>query len=466
MVFNFFGNKKVAEKLYEQNLELAVKNKTLSLLEKLYQTSILTSSPEEEGKEITDIIRTSLNLELVGVFIFEKKTDSLEPLIFSKSERLVKTLHKLGFLFHDIVIKDVLRHPLFKKVVYAKEEVAIGDLEEIWQELITFERLQEIKKQSNIKTALLYPLITGNHAFGVLLLGFNRDYQTLSTFEKESIKSSINVIALLLDKAYLYKHLQDSYAFEKKAKEDLQNLDITKNQFLLTIQHHLRTPLTSMMGYADLLVNGAFGKQNKKTLDIIHKFQASTASLIKMVNEFLDITQFQLGKDVIVLKPGIELGPILDEIVGELKFEAESKGIYLKLEKPEKIYTISADKEKLRAALSNIFDNAIKYTVQGGVTIRVESNSGVKIIVKDTGIGIPPERMKNLFERTFERGDQAKKTFATGTGLGLFLSNKIIQGHNGKVWAESKGENQGTTFYIELPVDPVSNKNETLNSES
>src|SRR3989344_677372 len=259
---------------------------------------------------------------------------------------------------------------------------------------------------------------------------------------------------------------QKAYEIEKKAKEELENLDKTKNQFLLTIQHHLRTPLTSMMGYADLLVNGAFGKQPKKTLEIIRKFQTSTESLIKMVNEFLDITQFQLGKDVIVLKPGIELGPILDEIVGELKFEAESKGIYLKLEKPEKIYTISADKEKLRAALSNIFDNAIKYTVQGGVTIRVESNSGVKIIVKDTGIGIPPERMKNLFERTFERGDQAKKTFATGTGLGLFLSNKIIQGHNGKVWAESKGENQGTTFYIELPVDPVSNKNETLNSES
>src|SRR3989344_268558 len=250
---------------------------------------------------------------------------------------------------------------------------------------------------------------------------------------------------------------QKAYEIEKKAKEELENLDKTKNQFLLTIQHHLRTPLTSMMGYADLLVNGAFGKQPKKTLEIIRKFQTSTESLIKMVNEFLDITQFQLGKDVIVLKPGIELGPILDEIVGELKFEAESKGIYLKFEKPlsaqdkpEKLHTVKADKEKLRAALSNIFDNAIKYTPKCGVSVKVENGDNkVTIICSDTGIGITQEKLQNLFNRTFERGEQAKKTFATGSGLGLFLSNKIILGHDGKLWAESPGENQGSTFYIE-----------------
>jgi signal transduction histidine kinase len=263
----------------------------------------------------------------------------------------------------------------------------------------------------------------------------------------------VNIIALLLDKVYLYKNLQAAYEVEKKAKEDLEALDKTKNQFLLTIQHHLRTPLTSMMGYSDLLVNGAFGKQTKKTLEVIKKFQASTGGLIKMVNEFLDITQFQLGKSIIALKPGVELEPILDEIVGDLKFQTDKKGIYLKLEKPEKIFTIKADKEKLKAALQNIFDNAIKYTPEGGVTIKVESNHVVKIIVTDTGIGIAQDRIKDLFNKTFERGEEAKKTFATGTGLGLFLSNKIILAHGGKVWVESKGQGQGSTFYIELPID-------------
>ena len=119
----------------------------------------------------------------------------------------------------------------------------------------------------------------------------------------------------------------------------------------------------------------------------------------------------------------------------------------------EKLHTVKADKEKLRAALSNIFDNAIKYTPKGGVSVKVENGDNkVTIICSDTGIGITQEKLQNLFNRTFERGEQAKKTFATGSGLGLFLSNKIILGHDGKLWAESPGENQGSTFYIELPV--------------
>src|SRR3989344_390213 len=98
-MFGFGQNKKITEKLYEQNLELAVKNKTLSLLEKLYQTSVLTLMPQEMAEKITGIIRQDLNLELAGVLTFEKATDTLAPLAFSKSERLAKTLDTLGFLF-------------------------------------------------------------------------------------------------------------------------------------------------------------------------------------------------------------------------------------------------------------------------------------------------------------------------------------------------------------------------------
>jgi len=272
-MFNFFnGNKKITEKLYEQNLELAVKNKTLSLLEELYQKSVLNLTPEEIAREITNIIRKDLNIELVGVLIFNKDADSLVPLAFSKSERLTKTLHKLNLHFGDIPITDISHREFFKKVAYSREENITNNLQEVWQELVNQEHIKEIKEQSHIKTTLLYPLIKGDKVLGVLLLGFNRDYNTLNTFEKASIKSFINVIALLLDKAYLYKDLQDSfevtkraYALEKRAKEELAKLDKVKDQFLMTTQHNLRTPLTSMMGYSDLLLNGTFGKQTKKT---------------------------------------------------------------------------------------------------------------------------------------------------------------------------------------------------------
>lgn len=476
-MFNFFnGNKKITEKLYEQNLELAVKNKTLSLLEELYQKSVLNLTPEEIAREITNIIRKDLNIELVGVLIFNKDADSLVPLSFSKSERLTKTLSKLGFLFGDISITDISNREFFKKVAYNKEENITNNLQEVWQELINQEHIKEIKKQSHIKTTLLYPLIKGNEVLGALLLGFNRDYNTLNTFEKASIKSFINVIALLLDKAYLYKNLQDSYeitkrayVIEKRAKEELAKLDKVKDQFVQTTQHDLRTPLTSIMGYSDLLLSGNFGKQNKKTTEVIKKLQIVAKNMIKKVNDFLDTTQFQLGKSPVSLKPDVQLGPILNEIVSELRFKAESKGIYLKIksfgsvqDKKQKGFTINADREKLKAALFNVVDNAIKYTLKGGVTINIKNqianikngeNNKVVIEVKDTGIGISPENLKTLFDGMFERYEQAKKVSAMGSGIGLYLATQIIMAHNGKIWAESEGEGKGSTFYIELPID-------------
>lgn len=456
----FNGNKKITEKLYEQNLELAVKNKTLSLLEELYQKSTLTLMPAEMAREITDVICKDLNLEFAGVLIFKKENDSLNPLAFAKSKRLSETLHKLGFLLEGVTITDVLHHDFFKQIIYGQASNITNNLKEVWKDLATPDFLEEIKTESHIKTALAYPLVTGKEAFGVLLLGFNRDYDVLNTFEKASIQSFINVIALLINKAYLYKGLQDSYeitkkayALEKKAKEELEKLDKFKDQFLMTTQHNLRTPLTSMMGYSDLLLNGTFGKQNKKTTEVIKKFQILTQNMIKMVNDFLDMAQFQLGKDVVMLKPGIEVAPILEAIVTELTFKAESKGLFLKLEKPEKIFNIKADREKLKAAIFNIIDNSVKYTEKGGVDIKVENHDTVKIIIHDTGIGIPPEKIQNIFDQMFERSEQAKRISSVGSGIGLYLSGQIIRYHKGKVWAESEGEGKGSTFYIELPVE-------------
>jgi signal transduction histidine kinase len=173
-----------------------------------------------------------------------------------------------------------------------------------------------------------------------------------------------------------------------------------------------------------------------------------------MVNEFLDITQFQLGGDVVSLKPGTQVDSIIEEIVKELEFETNKKGIYLKFEKPKEKYPIQADQQKLKAALFNLFDNAVKYTQKGGVTIKMENlDKNVKITVKDTGIGISPEGLTNMFNKTFERGERARKEFVTGRGVGLYISNQIIKAHNGKLWAESEGEGKGSTFHIELPIE-------------
>lgn len=244
-----------------------------------------------------------------------------------------------------------------------------------------------------------------------------------------------------------------AYEIEKKAHKGLARLNEAKNQFIMATQHHLRTPLTSMIGYLDLIFGGTYGKVPAKLKETLLKFQVSTRRLIKIVNEFLDITQFQLGKEVVSLKPNIDIRPILKEIMGELQFEAKARGIYLKLQKPGKIPRIKADPEKLKIALFNIVDNGIKYTPKGRVIVKCQpSDNKLQIIVEDTGMGIPKEELKTLFTRTFERSKEAKKVYGTGRGIGLFIAGHIIGAHNGKIWAESEGKGKGSTFYIELPI--------------
>lgn len=244
-----------------------------------------------------------------------------------------------------------------------------------------------------------------------------------------------------------------AYEVEKRANAELAALDSTKNQFLMTIQHHLKTPLTSMRGYSDLLLDGTFGKMPKKVKEVVKKIETSTTSLIKMVNDFLDITQFQLGKGAISLKDGVDLSLMLEEIVKDVEFEAHKKGIYLKLEKPEGQCLVKADESKLKAALSNIIDNAVKYTKEGGVNMSLKiGNKKVKIMIQDTGMGIAKERMPKLFNSAFERVEAVKEDFSSGHGIGLYLASQIIQAHNGKIWADSEGEGKGSTFHIELPI--------------
>ncbi len=241
-----------------------------------------------------------------------------------------------------------------------------------------------------------------------------------------------------------------AYAIEKKANTELEQLDKVKDQFLMTTQHNLRTPLTSIMGYSDLILNGTYGKQNKKTVEVIQKFQMLGKGMIKMVNDFLDASAFQLGKDVVSLKPDVELLPLVEEVVNELKFKAEDKKITLTLEKPQQVFKIKADPQKLKAAIFNVIDNSIKYTMKGGVDVKFKNHDSVKIVVSDTGIGIAQDHLKNLFTKMFERGTNAKNI--TGSGVGLYLSYQIIKSHNGKLWAESEGEGKGSQFYIELPL--------------
>ena len=321
----------------------------------------------------------------------------------------------------------IIKHHLFDIKVVATELLVFI----LWIFLLVKTALSETYQDIIINGGLLIAVVI----VGILLIkGVLKEVRQREEMEKLAVK------------------IKKAYVVEKKARKELERLDSAKTQFIMATQHHLRTPLTSMVGYLDLIFGGTYGRIPVKLKDSLVKFKVSTNRLIRIVNEFLDISQFQLGKKVVSVQPGTEIEPILDEIIEELGFEAKHKGIGLKLVKPEGHLTANADSGKLKVALYNLVDNAIKYTNKGGVTISVKNKTSLRIMIKDTGIGMTPEELKNVFHKTFERGKEAKQVFATGRGIGLFITSQIIKAHNGKVWVESQGRGKGSTSYVQLPI--------------
>jgi signal transduction histidine kinase len=263
----------------------------------------------------------------------------------------------------------------------------------------------------------------------------------------------ISLIRSVLKEIELKERIKKAYEIEKRARKEVEQVTEAKTQFIMATQHHLRTPLTSMIGYLDLIFGGTYGKVPLKLKTTLLKFQVSTKRLIRVVNTLLDISQFQLGKKVVSLKPGIRFENLIKEVVEELQFEVKIRDLYLNYEKKGVVPAINADPEKLKVALFNIIDNGIKYTQKGGLKVKLEKvGSNVQLSIKDTGMGIKPDQAKKLFKEAFSRGSGAKKAYGLGRGIGLYVTAHIIKGHNGKIWAESEGKGRGSTFFIQLPV--------------
>lgn len=352
-----------------------------------------------------------------------------------------------------------------------------------------FSKLAENMK--HIEASLCLPMIISNKLIGIIVLGSkisgdaytSDDLNLLSTLSKQA--------AIAVDNARLYHEVQDfsktlqqkvdeqtkeirdqkdkvekslavekqAHELEKHANEELKHLDENKTDFMLITQHHLRTPLSVNAGFLDLMLNGTFGKIPAKQKDVVLRLRESTQKEIDVVNELLDVSSYQIGKEMIHLDHPIDFEALMEETLKDLTTEAEAKGIYLKYEKKGDIPKTPADRLKLKLVLTNVIDNCIKYTTSGGVTVSMEvKNDKLLISVTDTGIGLSNEAMQNLFKHSFHRGEKAKRLFAVGKGLGLFLSGKIIEGHHGRIWAESKGDGKGSAFYIELPIKQETNQ--------
>ncbi len=226
----------------------------------------------------------------------------------------------------------------------------------------------------------------------------------------------------------------------------------SKTEFISVAAHQLRTPLTGINWAFDALLKEPLSETQKEVAQA--GLRAAAVSL-RSVNDLLDVSKIEEGRFGYVFE-NTDIVALMKKILEEIKDEARRAGVKLYFQPPEeKQIMITLDAQKLGVAISNLIDNAVKYNVQNGeVTVGIEllkDNPYIKISVKDTGLGISPEAMSNLFTKFF-RAENAVKSVPDGIGLGLYITKNIITRHGGEIWAESQ-VNRGSTFYFTLPTD-------------
>ncbi len=254
--------------------------------------------------------------------------------------------------------------------------------------------------------------------------------------------------------------IRKSYEVEKKARIELEELDKAKDQFILTTQHHLRTPLTIVKGYLQSILSGKTEPISETAKIDLEKAEEATERMGTLVNEFLDISQMEVGKSILSKQP-THIKVLLENIIKEFEPAIQDRKLSINIEVQDDS-VLNIDVRRIKESLKNIIDNAIRYNKSGGnISIRgsavnrssIERDRRIyRITIEDSGIGLTRDELSKLFVQYFQRGEEALKLYPNGRGMGLSVTRNIIAGHGGKIFAESEGRNKGSKFTIELPL--------------
>ena len=232
----------------------------------------------------------------------------------------------------------------------------------------------------------------------------------------------------------------------KETYDQLKQLDTLKSQFLDNVSHELRTPLTHIKGFVDNLLDGVGGGLSEKQASYLLRVMDNCDRLIRLINDLLDLSQIESGKISLQLE-STELYPILDGAIAGIQPIADRRGIQVNLDCAVDVVAF-VDPDKIGQIITNLLDNAIKYTENGtyvGVSVRVVSDQMLQICVEDRGVGISQPDLDFIFDR-FHRVADSK---SGGIGLGLPIVKNLVELHGGEVWAESQ-LGKGSRFYLTL----------------
>jgi signal transduction histidine kinase len=245
----------------------------------------------------------------------------------------------------------------------------------------------------------------------------------------------------------------------RKAKEEIEekNIKLTKlnemkSEFISMVSHEIRTPLAIMKQFVSIMLDRIPGKINDAQAEYLGIINNNISRLVLIVNDLLDISKLEAGKMKLSFKP-TDMPDLINDVMLSFKNRVEAKNITLSFSPPVQMPLLSIDPNRITQVLTNLIDNAVKFTPPGGkITLEAARNANLVLVsVTDTGQGIPPGNLTRIFEM-FEQLDMSQ---GRGSGLGLSISKKIVELHGGSIWAESPvtPERTGSRFVFTLKVE-------------
>ena len=230
----------------------------------------------------------------------------------------------------------------------------------------------------------------------------------------------------------------------------LARLDRLKDEFLARTSHELRTPLTGIIGIAESLMDGIEGRLSRNAASNLSMIVSSGRRLANLINDILDFSRLK-NRDIHLNKRPVDIRTLTDTVLTVSRRLAAGKPVELENRIPEDISPVLGDEDRLHQILYNLIGNAVKFTERGEIRVSaVQKDSTVEITVSDTGVGIPKNRLEDIF-KSFEQVDSSDARAFGGTGLGLSITKHLVELHGGRITAES-GMNRGATFRFTLPV--------------
>jgi signal transduction histidine kinase/DNA-binding response OmpR family regulator len=343
-----------------------------------------------------------------------------------------------------------VHHPVLATIVNDRKVVRINHA----QANLRLEQLSP--DNSPIQSFLGAPLMSATEVYGWLVL-LEKQNDREFTGEDERMATTLAAqAAVAYENAVLSERLQrNAEELDRIRREQLE----MKDQFISHVSHELRSPLTALHQFTTILLDGLAGEVTSQQREYLEIILRNSLQLRDMIDDLLEVTRAQAGKLTIEPQP-ISLCDLFRPMIQTYEQHAASKGIAFLTSCPPDLPLVQADSNRIGQVLSNLLDNALKFSAHGAISIsghRDDDDEFVRIAVADAGCGISADSLPKIFDRLYQSPNTLESS-RKGLGLGLYICKHLVELHGGRIWAESQ-EGEGTTIFFTVPVRTIQERN-------